>query len=75
MPNRTRLNAPADAVRYPNSAFPCPPCRGGGTGCVRVWSTWGGGGGEQAWIERVAEIPVDGSNQRPDVCLIEVSVA
>ncbi|CAN0403429.1 unnamed protein product [Pylaiella littoralis] len=26
----------------------------------------------QAWIERVAEIPVDGSNQRPDVCLIEV---
>lgn len=34
----------------------------------------GGGVGvrEQAWIERVAEIPVDGSNQRPDVCLIEV---
>eukprot|EP00904_Undaria_pinnatifida_P007563 jgi/Undpi1/3937/HiC_scaffold_16.g07305.m1 len=26
----------------------------------------------QAWIERVAEIPVDGSNHRPDVCLIEV---
>ncbi|CAN0386890.1 unnamed protein product [Ascophyllum nodosum] len=26
----------------------------------------------QAWIERVAEIPVDGSNLRPDVCLIEV---
>ena len=27
---------------------------------------------EKAWIERVAEIPVDGSNHRPDVCLIEV---
>ncbi|CAN0292781.1 unnamed protein product, partial [Hapterophycus canaliculatus] len=27
---------------------------------------------QKAWIERVAEIPVDGSNQRPDVCLIEV---
>lgn len=26
----------------------------------------------QSWIERVAEIPVDGTNQRPDVCLIEV---
>ncbi len=28
----------------------------------------------QAWIERVAEIPVDGSNLRPDVCLIEVGL-
>ncbi|CAN0028567.1 unnamed protein product, partial [Discosporangium mesarthrocarpum] len=26
----------------------------------------------QGWIERVAKIPVDGSNKCPDVCLIEV---
>lgn len=25
------------------------------------------------WIERVAKIPVDGSDETPDVCVIEVS--
>lgn len=26
------------------------------------------------WIERVAKIPVDGSTETPDVCIIEVSL-
>ncbi len=26
----------------------------------------------QSWIVRVAQIPVDGSNVSPDVCLVEV---
>jgi hypothetical protein len=29
----------------------------------------------QDWIERVAAIPVDETNSRPDVCIIEVSCA
>lgn len=24
------------------------------------------------WVQRVAAIPVDGTNHRPDVCIIEV---
>ena len=27
----------------------------------------------QEWVERVAKVPVDGDNQTPDVCIIEVS--
>ena len=41
---------------------------------MRASTHVGVGNGTQAWIERVAEIPVDGSNLRPDVCLIEVSL-
>ena len=26
------------------------------------------------WVERVAAIPVDGSNDRPEVCIVEVHV-
>ena len=27
----------------------------------------------QEWVERVARVPVDGDNQTPDVCIIEVN--
>ncbi len=27
----------------------------------------------QEWVERVAQIPVDGENKTPEVCIIEVN--
>ena len=27
-----------------------------------------------AWIDRIARIPVDGTNDHPDVCIIEVTL-